>query len=285
MNIGRSLSTDGETDLPETSFWRDTDLPGVEIRFSRYRSACFVKHAHETFSVGVIEGGTSSFFCRDVTRRITTGETAIIPPGEIHACNPEPGADWVYKMFYIDPDRLRTAAEEMIGEGEPGFPEPVVRDADLSRRFLHLFDLVRNGAGRLEKECSLSEVVEVLLVRHSVKRVVRRPAREPGAVRMVREYIDDNLSCDISLRDLSGVAGIGPFHLIRLFRKAVGAPPHAYLIRRRVQRAREMLLGGRSIVDIALETGFSDQSHFTRAFKGAVGITPRRYRKAVITVS
>ena len=68
------------------------------------------------------------------------------------------------------------------------------------------------------------------------------------------------------------------YDLARQFRIALGTTPHRYLLMRRLELARELIHNGRPLVDVALDTGFADQAHFTRAFRSAFGLTPARYR-------
>jgi AraC family transcriptional regulator len=80
---------------------------------------------------------------------------------------------------------------------------------------------------------------------------------------------------------MAGLLGLSPYHFARMFRRAVGVPPHQYVLQRRVERAKGLLLAGRlGLSDVALAVGFSDQSHLTRVFRRAVGITPARFRRA-----
>ena len=76
---------------------------------------------------------------------------------------------------------------------------------------------------------------------------------------------------------LAYAAGISPFHLIRLFSKQLGVTPHAYQISIRIQRAKELLRGRSPVAEIALQTGFYDQSQFTKVFKSHVGVTQGCY--------
>jgi AraC-like DNA-binding protein len=72
---------------------------------------------------------------------------------------------------------------------------------------------------------------------------------------------------------------MSPFHLLREFKKHVGFPPHAYLTHIRIQKARHMLKGPTPIAEVALQTGFCDQSQFTKRFKQVVGTTPGHFRR------
>ncbi|HEX6441193.1 MAG TPA: helix-turn-helix domain-containing protein [Stellaceae bacterium] len=104
----------------------------------------------------------------------------------------------------------------------------------------------------------------------------------PAAIRRVFEYVDVHLHTNIELIDLSGIVGLSMFHFARQFKQSTGVAPHHYLVRRRVERARELL--GRtdlSLSEIAFATGFSDQSHLTRHFRQLIGMTPGQFRRAL----
>jgi len=74
---------------------------------------------------------------------------------------------------------------------------------------------------------------------------------------------------------LAGTAGLSIHHFARAFRQSVGEPPHSYVLRRRIERAQEMLKQtDQPLAEIALAVGFSDHSHFARHFRRLVGVTP-----------
>jgi transcriptional regulator of acetoin/glycerol metabolism/AraC-like DNA-binding protein len=103
----------------------------------------------------------------------------------------------------------------------------------------------------------------------------------PGAMRRVREYVETHLSESIDLAALAGIAGLSLYHFARAFKQSAGVPPHHYLVERRVARAQEMLAGTKlSLAEVALATGFSDQSHFARHFRQTLGMTPGQFRWA-----
>src|SRR5215831_13938417 len=101
----------------------------------------------------------------------------------------------------------------------------------------------------------------------------------PGAMRRVREYVETQLSENIDLATLAGIAGLSLYHFARAFKQSAGVTPHHYLVERRVSRAQEMMARTElSLAEIALATGFSDQSHFARHFRQTLGMTPGQFR-------
>jgi AraC family transcriptional regulator len=102
------------------------------------------------------------------------------------------------------------------------------------------------------------------------------PAR---MLRSIEEYIDLHLEKDLSVEELASHLGISPSYFARSFRSSVGLAPHAYVMRRRLLRAQELLANtDLPLIDIALATGFADQSHFSRRFHQMTGVPPRAFR-------
>jgi AraC-like DNA-binding protein len=104
------------------------------------------------------------------------------------------------------------------------------------------------------------------------------PKRTPRAALLrAREFLQQHCTRSVSLQELMKVTGLSRFHLVRAFAKEFGRPPHAYQIHMQIERAKALLDAGHLPAVVALETGFSDQSHFTRHFKKHCGLTPRQY--------
>ncbi|TPG46026.1 AraC family transcriptional regulator [Roseomonas nepalensis] len=96
----------------------------------------------------------------------------------------------------------------------------------------------------------------------------------------VLEYMAEHLEDEIGLNELAAIAYLSPFHFNRMFTKYMGVPPHRYLGRLRLERAKTLLATGRlSLAEIAVTCCFSSQSNFSRAFRRAAGISPLRYRR------
>jgi AraC family transcriptional regulator len=92
-------------------------------------------------------------------------------------------------------------------------------------------------------------------------------------------FIDTNYSRDLSLTELAAVAGMSTFHFAREFKRATGTSPHQYLLKIRIERAKELLSKSEMpLVDVGFQSGFSHQSHFSRLFRKLTGTTPQSYR-------
>lgn len=140
--------------------------------------------------------------------------------------------------------------------------------------------------GRVYGE-SLSNALAVQLVRRFAGLRSRELPEGPSLPRhLLRRIVDHmwaHLGEEVSLKDLAAVAGLSPFHFARLFKRTTGLAPHQYMIQCRVQRARELMLAGdQGLAEIALASGFCDQSHLTAHFKRVYGITPRRFRRQAV---
>ncbi len=108
---------------------------------------------------------------------------------------------------------------------------------------------------------------------------------KPGAlagwqIARVRAFIEENLHSNIDAKNLSAVAQRSRAHFSRSFKRAFGEPPHAYVIKRRLERARHLMVTtSESLSEIALSVGFSDQSHLCRRFQRAFGQSPATWRR------
>ena len=96
----------------------------------------------------------------------------------------------------------------------------------------------------------------------------------------VLEFIEEHLSERISLSTLSALAQLSPYHFARVFKQALGIPPHRYHMNRRIERAK-VLLVDRSVTEVALAVGYAETSSFSSSFRRATGMSPTEFRRAL----
>ena len=266
-------------------YWRPPNLEGLELMRASFTAHAFSRHAHEGYAVGVIEKGALGFHYRGENVVAPAGSINLAIPDEPHDGRPAVESGWTYRMFYLEARCLISAESELSRkQGQsPFFPTGVIHDPALAAAVhrLHL-DLETGAMSALAGQSRLLIMLTQLIRRHSPGS--DRPlksGRERGVVKKLKEYISSCHQEEITLRDLSEVAGLSPFHLIRVFRKETGLTPHAYLIQQRTRQAQKLIGRGYPISFAAAEVGFFDQSHLTRHFKAMTGLTPGQYRNFI----
>lgn len=267
---------------PQQIFWRDASLPFIEARAVQYGDElCYSRHWHETFSVGIITGGRSSYVNGQNVEVVEKGTLVVMNPGDVHACNPIAGPAWSYLMFYFDPAWFGCTQAELRGEADWAF-RPYTRAAmhapPLASAGEQLFAALTDPeSDRFKREVTIIDFV-ALLDRELAPGTIGSPDVSPK-IECAAQYIDAHFAETLRLEDVCATAHLSSSYLIRTFKKRYGVAPHEYQTNRRIQHAKARLKEGLPIVQVALETGFADQAHFQRIFKRLTAATPGQYRR------
>ena len=239
----------------------------------------FPRHAHDQFGIGVIRSGAHRSWSGIGSVEATAGDIITGNPGEVHDGTPVRGGVRGWQMIYFEPDLVMRVAQE----DTPGFVEiarPVLHDPALSTRFARLFGtLAAPRPDALGVEEDMVRLLAHVAGRHG-NRTPRRPAPPPHVARALQR-LEEAPQRPATLAELAGLSGVSRYQLLRGFARAVGTTPHAFLVQQRVRLARRLLGRGWRLAEAAVEAGFADQSHMTRAFVRQLGVTPARYRAAV----
>jgi AraC-like DNA-binding protein len=269
-------------------YWRHGAVPGVDLLRARYVTHRYGRHAHETYTVGVIESGVEEFDYGGELLRAGPGAVALLNPEVVHTGHAAVPEGWSYRVLYPAVGLVAGIAGEFGGpHGTPWFPETVIDDPRCAR-LLRSAHLAAEHGDRLASSSLLHAALAGVLAAHARlagdRDEPRRPRYGSAAVRAAQDALADRIADPPSLDELALAAGMSPFALLRAFRAETGLPPHAYLNQQRVRLARRLLDTGLRPADVAAEAGFADQPHLTRHFKRVVGVPPGAYQRERGTV-
>jgi len=258
-------------------WWKPQGFSGVEALSVR-NSPRLWKVYHETFTVCTVLGDVAAaeWECRGRRHVSGQGSLMLMDQGEVHNTGKlsAPGTFWV---LFLDTAYMSRVAEDILGIPMPRWRFSDFRDADAFRSFAQLHAVLQSPLPMLAKETHLLASVAGLLSKAAEKAPIPEPRiRQREGLRRARDFLHAHFAEEIRLDDLAYHACTTPSHLCRTFAMAYGIPPHQYLIRLRVAKAKAMLAEGAPFLPADL--GFCDQAQFNRLFKQVNGMTPRNYR-------
>ena len=240
----------------------------------------FPNHFHEYYVIGFVEEGQRRLLCKNKDYTINPQDLVILNPFDSHTCmqiNNE-ALDW--RCINIKKEVIQKATEEIYGEKYlPSFSKTVLSDTEILMllKELHTMIVLDTGNNKTRKE-KFYKIIKKLYDEYNGQILEEEviPAEE---IKYLCRYMKNNYRQKLTLDELSKITGQNKFTLLRNFNKVHGLTPYQYLETIRIEKARTYLEEGYTPAEVALNTGFSDQSHFTRFFKSFIGFTPRQYQK------
>ncbi|MDH5831531.1 AraC family transcriptional regulator [Luteimonas sp. M1R5S18] len=238
----------------------------------------FARHTHEQFGIGVIDRGAQTSRSGRGQVEAARGDVITVNPGEVHDGTPIEQAGRSWRMLYLDVACVAEAARTLGAAGTYEFERPVVGDVRMAAAFGRLFAAMTSD-DPVAPLASEGRLLELLAALRDGGRRTRTPG-VPHALARAKALIDDDPASPVTLAALSQASGLDRFRLLRAFAQATGLTPHAYLVQRRIDLARRLIAGGQPLSEVALASGFADQSHMTRVFVRKYGISPGAYATA-----
>jgi AraC-like DNA-binding protein len=264
--------------------------PGViEVFHARYAKHEYPAHTHDAWTLLIVDDGGVSYRLEHREHSACGATVTFLPPYLPHDGRTVGSEGLRKRVLYLD----RALFDDcLVGPAadHPDLDDPLLRD-----RLGRLHDVLASGEGEdLEADSRLA-LIRDRLYRHLDRRPNRgsdqspdhgpdrgpdrrsaapRAARESALARGLRELLDEHTVDGMRLDAAAELLQAHPVQLVRAFSREYGLPPHRYLTGRRVELARRLLLEGVPPADVAVMTGFYDQSHLTRHFKRLVGVSP-----------
>ena len=261
--------------------WRDARYDALECISATFHTHEYALHTHETYVVGIIEAGCETYFCRGEHHWAGPGDFCMVNPEEVHDGAPHDGG-YRYRMIYPTVGFMSEIAEDVFDRPclePPMFRSSRVHDPELAVEFQRAHMVLEASGDVLERDQHMILLLGKLLARHAGAPSFRSDEGERSAIRVARDFIDENYADEIGLDVLAGMSRLSRHHFIRAFKRETGMTPHAYVTDRRVREARKLLAGGMAPAGAAAACGFYDQSHLNRLFKARIGVTPGAFRK------
>jgi len=253
--------------------WRPV-VAGVREAFhARFREHAYPPHTHEAWTLFVVDDGAIRYDLDRRPRGADRGMVSVLPPSVTHDGRSATEAGFAMRCLYLDPATLGEAA---IGAA---VDRPVLLVPGLADRLSALHDALECVDDTLEAETRLAFVVERVRAALGSLDPDLPPAAVPGQAEALRAWLDGHLMEPITLAAATAAIGGSPTGLARAFSAAFGVAPNAYVLGRRLDLARQRIVDGAPIAEVAAELGFADQAHLTRRFRQWFGTTPAAIRR------
>jgi AraC-like DNA-binding protein len=255
--------------------WRPP-IEGIrEVLHARFAEHAYPSHVHDTWTLFLVDEGAIRYDLDGAEHGAVPSMVSILPPHVAH--DGRPGADGGYRkrVIYLETSLL---GEHLVG---PAVDRPVLPDPGLRPSLDALHAALVDPDDALEAETRLHAVAE--RIRASLGEA---PPADDGRLaerelaERLRAILDAELFASPSIAAAAGTIGVGPTTAARAFRRTFGIAPHAYVTGRRLEAARERILDGVPLAEVAADVGFVDQAHLNRRFKAFLGTTPGRFGRA-----
>ncbi|KPI10220.1 transcriptional regulator, AraC family [Actinobacteria bacterium OK074] len=261
-------------DRRDVAAWRPR-VPGVvEVFHAHFTGYAYSMHVHDVWTLLIVDDGAVRYDLDRHEHGTPHDTVTLLPPHVAHNGSPATAHGFRKRVLYLDSGQLD---DGLIGAAvdRPDFRDPVLRS-----RVGQLHSVLARPGDELEAASRLAllgDRLRTLLRPHPDTRTAQLPRPDRPLARRLRELLDERVTSGLSLDDAARLVHAHPAHLVRAFSGAYGIAPHQYLMARRVEHARRLLLDGQPPSAVATATGFYDQAHLTRHFRRLVGVTPGRY--------
>jgi AraC-like DNA-binding protein len=262
-----------------TKIWHNSQLD-VRLLQAYYVDHAFPRHSHDYYVICLVKRGLQSFTHKGTKHYTPPGGIILINPDAVHTG--EAADKTGFEMFCLYPtiSHMQSAVLELTGRHQslPFFAEVRVDHHWLIGSILALHQALAQETSPLECESRFTWTLAQLIKRYAdIRFNEQRLGQERKAVRQARRYIDECFAQGINLSQLAEHVSLSPYYLLRVFRAEVGMPPYTYLESVRIRHAQRLIEAGRPVAEVAVEVGFSSQSHLTHRFKQIIGVTPGQY--------
>lgn len=254
----------------------------VEFLHAQYVQHTYPRHSHDYYVVSLIERGRQSFSHQGTKHTTPPDGVILINPGAVHTGEAVDEMGFELRSIYPTISNMKRGIYELTGRNQPlpFFANVRIDDPPTARNILSLHKALSQEAPSIECESRFIWMLTHLIKHYAdVRLSEQKYGNENNIIQKARGYIEDCFAQDISLNELAKYVDLSPYYFLRVFRAQVGMPPHAFLESVRIRHTQRLIRNGKPLAEIAMEVGFSSQSHMTRSFKKIIGVTPGQYAR------
>ena len=239
-----------------------------EVYHARFDHS-YPMHTHDDWAVMLVDDGAVAYGLGRADHHAVPGALTLLPPGVPHDGHSAiEGKGYRKRVLYLDPDWLPATAQGLAVR------RPTLAATAPIAAALKVHAALQDPGDLMAAEHWL------LTVRDEVLTHLGSPAptlRDAPLARRLRALLDDRLTESFTIAAAAAELGTHPRHLVRVFSQTYGIAPHQYLVGRRVDLARRLLVDGHRPAETAALAGFHDQAHLTRHFRRILGVTPAAF--------
>lgn len=254
--------------------WRPA-LSGVtEVFHAHITDHVYPMHTHDSWTLLIVDDGIIQYDLHHRDHGASRDLVTLLPPHVPHNGRSAIPAGFHKRVLYLDSSQLE---EDLIG---PAVDRPAMRDPVLRHRIHQVHQALGRAGEEFEAESHLALATD--RIAWHLRNQARGHALEQASAvaHKLRDLLDARFCEKLTLQQLSAAMRANAAHLVRAFSREFGISPHQYLIGRRVDMARKLLLQGMAPPAVAVTVGFYDQAHLNRHFKHVLGTSPGRFARS-----
>lgn len=257
------------------------ELPYLELKYSNIFHECSQKHYHNMLCILAIKNGSAKVIIDDKEIVLEKGKLVIINPNEVHFSSLDTYSKDYY-VIYIDRTWYRSLQTLVFNTDDIIALSNEILDLQINKEFFDLFEYLYLDNEVIEKELKLLEFLNKFFDKYVDENIVLKIDNTTKIAKEFKNYIENNISSKLTLTQISTALGFSPYHIIRICNQDFGLSANAYIVNKRVHRAKKMIAEGMDISQVAISVGFYDQSHLTNIFKKVFAITPKAYQNSIL---
>jgi AraC-like DNA-binding protein len=258
----------------KSNIFKNDKLNFIELLYLEDVTPCSKNHTHEELTIFAIKKGSLNLIFNDTSFEFSPDEIVIINNNVPHLASLNTQSKDGY-IIYLKKEYLKTIDFDFTSSYE------IVKQKSIHKNFIKMCDcLLDDKVSLLEKE---EKFFSFCLSFFSFESKQIDIEEESSLALDIKKYLDEKYLEELILDDLAFKFDLTVVHLIRVFKKEFGLPIHAYILNKKVQKAKELLSFNIPIIQVAQNSGFFDQSHLNRSFKRIFQITPKEYQKHIFS--